>query len=436
LGQLYKSDKLAFRKAVDEQLSPFWLARQQRWKDKARIIVMSDRMSGDSRLVGLYASYRLYPILYFVTEAKLGKADSTAQYLTDLGVTLVPCAVEDSHGAYDKFENTDLPNTFKATSVTEFISDLLQKRKAETYAGLPNREDLIQHIRQYLHEDTVPESAAPLLKEGRSVLVVWTKAKAVPSLFSGRPEHLLGNSGLLQILTLAKELNVATAVGGDMQLKPEAAKLVDYDLRFIDNGLLKGYSLKQQYGILQRINIYLPLVHLGMRSGQIEPLALLGMKTIYLEELGSKQGDRMQQLQTATDEFYSRAQFNLPPTLKGRLREAINYYFDYKLQVSLKGTPAATPLEEILGMLRTLAKKEQPPKGTEQEFKAYMYEMQTEMEGRFKELKVENPQLKEERGFTPEDLATLRGAIEQLYVGACISKAVNMVRALQTELTI
>lgn len=77
------------------------------------------------------------------------------------------------------------------------------------------------------------------------------------------------------------------------------------------------------------------LIHIGMRSGNIEPLPLLGMRTIYLEEVGNHQGGRMQKLANAIPDKYERHQFLLPPTIKGQFNEAVGYFFDHNLRKEL-----------------------------------------------------------------------------------------------------
>jgi hypothetical protein len=62
------------------------------------------------------------------------------------------------------------------------------------------------------------------------------------------------------------------------------------------------------------------VVHVGMRSGLLEAMALLGMQTFYLEGVGSQSGNRMLAF-SSNGITYTRIQIDRAPGLTGRLAE-------------------------------------------------------------------------------------------------------------------
>jgi hypothetical protein len=64
------------------------------------------------------------------------------------------------------------------------------------------------------------------------------------------------------------------------------------------------------------------VVHLGMRSGMLESMALLGMETFYLEGKGSKSGERMLGF-SRNGITYRRIQITDAPGLTGRIAESL-----------------------------------------------------------------------------------------------------------------
>ncbi len=67
------------------------------------------------------------------------------------------------------------------------------------------------------------------------------------------------------------------------------------------------------------------VVHVGMRSGMLEAMALLGMDTFYLEGIGSQSGDRMLAFGRAGI-TYTRVQIEDAPGLTGRISESQGLY--------------------------------------------------------------------------------------------------------------
>lgn len=64
------------------------------------------------------------------------------------------------------------------------------------------------------------------------------------------------------------------------------------------------------------------VVHVGMRSGMLESMALLGMTTFYLEDYGSGSGDRMVAFSSAGI-TYRRIQIRFSPGITGRITQRI-----------------------------------------------------------------------------------------------------------------
>ncbi|MDC0745014.1 hypothetical protein [Polyangium mundeleinium] len=322
-AELTPEQKEAFRRQVEDHAAQRKANGQDRM-GRSLYILLSDLMSGDSRLVGLYASYFNYPILYLQSRENASKRDFTHEYLQDLGVTVFKYEVDEAQKVYSESDLRNYPGFgIKAVGVTEKVADILGDRNKNPSVS---RDAFLGHVKSKLHREDTPAGLDGLLEERRPVLVLWTKGK-VTNLYTGKPEHLLGNTGSQQILRLARENGFATAIAGDLKLKRDHQDLVDYDLRFIEDGKLKGLSLKDQYAVLHRISTTTTLVHLGMRSGQIEPLPLLCMHTIYLEEINNGQAARMQKLANVTD-LYERRQFAIPPTVKGRFNQSFTFFWE------------------------------------------------------------------------------------------------------------
>lgn len=171
-----------------------------------KYIVLSDSMSGDSRLVGLYASYMRYPVLYFIDETHTGRRDFAEEYLEQMNVPVYKVVVPNAHDTYSKLATVTLtpphrqrkPGVVKGGNITETVSDILNGTSYEA-----TREQFLEHVRSMLGMDSVPEELRGLAGEKRPVVVVWTKSN-VADLRKGKPEHLLGNTGTAQLLELAK----------------------------------------------------------------------------------------------------------------------------------------------------------------------------------------------------------------------------------------
>lgn len=345
-GRLYERSPHEFRTLVNQWLEPL----KQQHSSKIQVILLSDRMSGDARLVGLYASYNNFPVLYIVTRAKLGRTDFGAKYLEDLGLRLFKFAADDAHVTYTEFNLSLCCWLRKGAKLTSVVSNLLTRPGIPGRPHVPSGEQFRAHARSALHVPRVPPGLEPILKETCPVCVVWTKARAVPTLFKGRPEHLLGNTGTLEVCRLAKTVGFKVAIAGDLAPKPALQTMIDYDLRYTA-GALQGLSMREQYGVFQHVNVYVPLIHIAMRSGNVEPMPLLGMRTVYLEEEGNPQTARMLQWVEATRGFYERHVFTVPPTLKGRMRELVTYFFEYPFRQSVKGRPAEREMLRLLNVL-------------------------------------------------------------------------------------
>ncbi|MDI1435446.1 hypothetical protein [Polyangium sorediatum] len=326
-AELTPAQKEAFKAQFEEHAAQRKTNGQDRM-GRSQYILLSDLMSGDSRLVGLYASYFNYPILYLQSRENASKRDFTHEYLQELGVTVFKHEVDEAQKVYNESDLASYPGLgIKAAHITEKVADILGDKNKNP---LVSRDAFLGHVKSKLHREDTPAGLHGLLSEQRPVLVLWTKAK-VTNLYTGKPEHLLGNTGTQQILELARANGFATAIAGDLKLKQGHRDLMDHDLRFVEEGKLKGLSLKDQYAALQRISRSTTLVHLGMRSGQLEPLPLLCMHTIYLEEVNNGQAVRMQKLASVTD-LYERRQFAIPPTAKGRFNQAFTYFWEKRYQ--------------------------------------------------------------------------------------------------------
>jgi hypothetical protein len=438
-GQLLQNNELAeFGRQLRDWLEP---QKEGVRKNPLMYVLLDDIMSGDARLVGLYASYMNYPIVYLIDETKKDKRDFAEEYLEQLGVPLFKAVVPNAHqfyrdvdlqkfgvpkdGSSDKKEK-NIPGV-KGVGITDYVAKFLAD---DSNHPRISRESFLAHVRDKLGADSVPPGLQDLARESRPVLVVWTKSN-VTDLHRGKPEHLLGNTGTAQVLELARSHGFATAIAGDLPLKDSHRDKIDYDLRFVESGALAGKSLVEQYQTLESVSRTAQLTHIGMRSGNIEPLPVLGMQTIYLEEVANQQALRMQKLANASRGKYRRHQFLLPPTIKGQFHEAGQYMLDYKLRTELDANAEA---RVVTDRLREVLKEDllQLDPGKELDFKDLKNADDRKVQARaanhdglrqtLDEYKARVPKDQQPRGFLKEDLDALSELMKDLMFEAVMGR--------------
>lgn len=181
---------------------------------------------------------------------------------------------------------------------------------------------------------------------GNNVAILWSR-------FSGKKgdihlEHDTSYKGMEQIVMMAKEKYAAVIIAGDPFATPDkagkfrsiAAKagLNVFDLTgFWDdkNDLLRAWGGDTRFGQFKLYDYldrhFEELKHLGFRSGNLEVMAMLGHQVRYMEEPGSKGGERMEKWheeeggRTAMGGMatgYERLMVDKPPTRSGQFLRA------------------------------------------------------------------------------------------------------------------
>jgi hypothetical protein len=350
LGALYESKNEG---AIEEGIiSPL--------RNGADSIVLSDVTSGDARLAAIYAALIGANVIYLREASKSDNFDFLEQYFDDLGINYLKLGVENSQEVFNEFKLNSL-KILKGTKLTGkisgILSDRLEKSKNEIKELIKKRNteapivtNLVLHPYQIKRNEfklfaseklnfrDADGRFCDLIISSDPVVVIWTKNKLSGSFNGGHPEHLLGNSGLTQLCMLARDAKLKIAIAGDVARVDK--RIFDFDLRHVDGGAMTGLSLVQQYGALRFIDQHKPILNLAMRSGQVEPLPVLGIRTIYLEDVFNNQGARMQKLQAAVPDNYSRHLFSFAPTLKGQIKQLKNYAFDRKFQAEINKNQA------------------------------------------------------------------------------------------------
>ncbi|MFT3765842.1 MAG: hypothetical protein QM820_10025 [Minicystis sp.] len=174
----------------------------------------------------------------------------------------------------------------------------------------------------------------------RRVLVLWSR-------FSGKkgdyhPEHDTSFRGMAQLVWMATELGYYVILAGD---KPLVHNMVEdrekrarrYDIicdavklhykeprcfnltEFWQGGEWKELQATRimQFRVYELLHRFCDVRHLGMRSGNLEAIALLGYFMRYMEEEGSWGGPRMMTWH-GTDIGYERILLKEPPTRVGK----------------------------------------------------------------------------------------------------------------------
>jgi hypothetical protein len=394
-------------------------------------ILLSDATSGDARLATVYAAMTNAPIIYLKELSKCDNEDFLERYFNDLGVDYIKLGVAKSQDVFNQFKISGL-SIRKGTKLTEAVTEVLDKKEKEISSDVKkitsksgkhyfahtqmNRKIFKEFARTKFSYSDPDWRFLDLIFETDPVIVIWTKSGLSGTFMGGHPEHLFGKTATRQIVTLARDVGFKVAVAGDLVLQDLD---IDFDLRHIDTGKLSGLSLTEQYGAIKYINYYKPLLNISMRSGQVEPLPLLGVRTVYLEDLFNKQEARMQNLQAVMSKTYARQIFSVPPTLKGQLKQLMIFFYDKGFKAKLQNDPLRARLEQGIAMLCKALDNRLPP--------TYSYanlvndaDMKEKLDALFKSLpdkdafqNVKNS-FKDAgavRGFVAEDLNTLRARL-------------------------
>ncbi|RDV00884.1 hypothetical protein DWV00_03890 [Trinickia dinghuensis] len=334
-------------------------------KEKSPVspILLSDATSGDARLATVYAAMTNAPIIYIKELSKCDDEDFLERYFNDLNVDYIKLGADKSQEIFNKFKISGL-SIKKGTKLTEAVTEILGKREAEISSGVKkitsksgkdyyahrqmNRKIFKEFTREKFDYSDPDGRFLDLIFETNPVIVIWSKSGLSGTFMGGHPEHLFGKTATSQIVTLAREVGFKVAVAGDLTIHNLD---IDFDLRHVHDGKLNGLSLTQQYGAIKYINYFKPLLNMSMRSGQIEPLPLLGVRTVYLEDLFNKQEARMQNLQAVMPKKYARQIFSVPPTLKGQLKQLMIFFYDHGFRAKLQNDPLRPRLEQGIVML-------------------------------------------------------------------------------------
>ncbi|AGC43457.1 hypothetical protein MYSTI_02130 [Myxococcus stipitatus DSM 14675] len=202
------------------------------------------------------------------------------------------------------------------------------------------------HVERIKHEDALRRYLAKHLGNlsgafGRKVLVLWSR-------FTGKkgeyhPEHDTSFKGLAQMAWMAAELDYTVIIAGDRPIVHE--QVIDKDARrkkydeivgavnecygngrcvnlteFWTDPDWKHYSGGKrvvQFQLYELLHRLCDVRHLGMRSGNLEALALLGYFVRYMEEEQSYGGERMVAWHQ-TGIGYERILLSEPPTRVGK----------------------------------------------------------------------------------------------------------------------
>ena len=89
-----------------------------------RLVVISDVMSGDARLVGLYCAVAGHPIVYIRDLSRLSNNHTIGSYFRDVGASVLTMAVEKSQTVYDAFKIPKMQiKIIKGASLTSEIAE-------------------------------------------------------------------------------------------------------------------------------------------------------------------------------------------------------------------------------------------------------------------------------------------------------------------------
>lgn len=445
-GEYYLTDTAKFTASVKQFLD----GEKLNGRCKSKVIVLTDVMSGDARLLALYAARVQAPLIYIRELSKLESPDFLEAYMLDVGARIYKMALNNSQEAYNTFLLKGVAFR-KGAMLTEEIADILKRIvKDNPNNNQVTRDDFKQDVatRFPFDDAAARRKLIDVVVESRPIVVVWTKSVVSGGYWKGHPEHLLGKTGAAQVAGVAREAGFKVAVAGDM-VAIDALR-ADHDLRYLHGGLLDGLTMQQQYGAFNYINQRVPLISVGMRSGNLEPLPILGIRTIYLEELGNNQAGRMQKLEEALPNQYTRHMFALPPTLKGRMRELATYFYSWPFQQSFSNAPpslrahaplAEAELQRLMVQLVRALDPSTPLNYTYQELKGDKDRKQLLVVA-FDEAKTSGDRFSElkkslvsdsTRGFMREDLELLRTTLAAEKGPADDKLKSHECRTLQTE---
>ncbi|RKH89647.1 hypothetical protein D7Y21_09750 [Corallococcus sp. AB045] len=243
---------------------------------------------------------------------------------------------------------------------TYFLSDRFQKEGGTNSSELDNRDTIrrgfaVEKLRKqgaildFLHRRV---GSLDSLKK-RRVLILWSR-------FTGKkgeyhPEHDTSFKGMAQMAWLAAELGFCVIIAGDKPILHEGVKDTfsrKYQYGDICRSLesyygeprcfdltefwtepawkeLSGGKRVAQYQLYELLHRVCDVRHLGMRSGNMEALALLGYFVRYMEEDRSYGGERMVAWHE-TGIGYERILLIEPPTRVGKY-----IHYDRKLKVGV-----------------------------------------------------------------------------------------------------
>ncbi|XXF77000.1 hypothetical protein P2318_28685 [Myxococcaceae bacterium GXIMD 01537] len=231
---------------------------------------------------------------------------------------------------------------------TYFLSDQFQQHGGLSGSTTDNRDTIRRgfHVERLSKRDAITEflnariGSLDTLKQ-RRVLVLWSR-------FTGKkgeyhPEHDTSFMGIAQLAWLAAELGYTVIIAGDKPIlhggikdsftrkhqygticrnlesyygEPRCFDLTEFWTE-PDWKRLSGGKRVTQFQVYELLHRECDIRHLGMRSGNLEALALLGYFVRYMEELKSYGGERMK-VWHDTDIGYERILLFEPPTRVGK----------------------------------------------------------------------------------------------------------------------
>jgi hypothetical protein len=244
--------------------------------------------------------------------------------------------------------------TFGTTLVAEKW-DNTARQKVKTAWSVDETKD--RQIKTWLATKHIPA--------GGDVAVLWSR-------FSGKKgdihiEHDTSYQGIRQIITEIKDHYAAIIIAGDSGATPDKKDKFKkiareggenvFDLTEFwkeDTPALKAWGGNTRFGQFKLYDYlhrkYKALRHLGMRSGNLEVMAMLGHNVRYMEEPGSEGGKRMEAwheavrnpAKTKTPLGYERLLISEVPTRSGK------YFTTAKMNTAkpkVRGVEGPSPLE-------------------------------------------------------------------------------------------
>jgi hypothetical protein len=226
------------------------------------------------------------------------------------------------------YATTIVGNTYQADSATS--QDTVRKAFTGDKKG-PNDDQLKEFV------------ARKGFQAGKKYALLWIRLSAKEKSGGAHAELDTSIEGVRQLKKMLKSTGRTPVVIGDRPRKDVTAGAIDM-IKFWDEEPFKSFKgLDTRIAQLRMFEYMrgagIDLISIGMRSGAMEGPALLGIPTIYIEEVGNQQAGRMQKwkgkvpgwqqvqvdtLPTRTGKRYQKQGAVLVPTMEKQVTDAIN----------------------------------------------------------------------------------------------------------------